>query len=403
MKLLHIIATINPAGGGPIEGLRQLRIPLVERGVQVDVCCGDDPAAPYVRDSELSVIALGPSKGIYTYNRRLIPWLRENGARYDAVIVEGLWQFHGLATWLTLRGKVPFFVFTHGMLDPWFKTRYPLKHLKKWFYWMLVERKVLRDADAALFTCDEERRRARLSFPLYRCTERIASYGTAQPPLQRDALRAAFHAAFPQTEGKRIVLFFGRLHEKKGCDLLIDAFARVAAEDPALQLVMAGPGAPALQQQLAAQAKHAGIADRVVWTGMLSGDCKWGAFHAAEVFCLPSHQENFGVAVVEALGCGVPVLISDKVNIWREIEADGAGIVQPDTVDGTERSLRQWLSASAARRDAMRTAAPACFSRRFQSRQVGERLLNIIQGRPEGASSETDSSGAVLPGAAPLR
>ena len=69
--------------------------------------------------------------------------------------------------------------------------------------------------------------------------------------------------------------------------------------------------------------------------GMLQGDMKWGALNAAEVFCLPSHQENFGIAVAEALGCGTPVLISDKVNIWREIEADGAGLVDDDTVDGT--------------------------------------------------------------------
>lgn len=385
MKLLHIIATINPAGGGPIEGLRQLRIPLMERGVQVDVVCGDDPAAPYVKASELNAIALGPSRGIYTYNARLLPWLREHASRYDAVIIEGLWQFQGLAALLALRGKVPYYVFTHGMLDPWFKRRYPLKHLKKLFYWLLIERRVLRHANAVLFTCDEERRRAPLSFPFYRCTERIASYGTAPPPLDREPLRAAFHAAFPQTVGKRIVLFFGRLHEKKGGDLLIEAFARIAREDPALQLVMAGPGAPALCQHLQAQAVRAGIADRVVWTGMLSGERKWGAFHAADVFCLPSHQENFGVAVVEALGCGVPVLISDKVNIWREIEADGAGIVRPDTVEGTEQALRHWLASSEASREAMRKAAPLCFARRFQSRQVGDRLINIIQGRPEGA------------------
>ncbi|MGY8526766.1 glycosyltransferase [Paracidovorax citrulli] len=400
MKLLHIIATINPAGGGPIEGLRQLRIPLAERGVEVDVCCGDDPEAPWVKESELNVIALGPSRGIYTYNRQLVPWLKANAARYDAVIIEGIWQFHSLAALRTLRGKVPYFVFTHGMLDPWFRSRYPLKHLKKLLYWMLVERRVLRHATAVLFTCDEERLRARMSFPLYRCNERIASYGTAQPPQQREPLREAFHQAFPQTRGKRVVLFFGRIHEKKGCDLLIDAFARVAHTDPDLQLVIAGPGAPALRQRLQDQAERAGIAPRVVWTGMLSGDQKWGAFYAADVFCLPSHQENFGVAVAEALGCGVPVLISDKVNIWREIEADGAGLVRTDTVAGTEEALRGWLSLHEGQKQVMRNAAQDCFSRRFQSRQVGDRLINIIQGRSDGGPpADPDAGKAYQPAA----
>lgn len=385
MKLLHLIATINPAGGGPIEGLRQLSIPLTQRGVRVDVCCGDAPDAPYVRESELNVIALGPSVLTYTFNTRLLGWLKAHCEEYDAIIIEGLWQFHSIAAWLTLRGKrVPYFVFTHGMLDPWFKQRYPLKHLKKSLYWLLGECWVLRRARAVLFTCDEERLRARGSFPLYRCTERIASYGTALPPQDKAQLRARFLAAYPQLEGKRIVLFFGRIHEKKGCDLLIQAFARIAGEDPSLHLVMVGPGAQPLRESLEALAVRAGVADRVLWTGMLSGELKWGAFHAAEVFSLPSHQENFGVAVAEAMGCGVPVLISDKVNIWREIQSDGAGIVSDDTVEGAQAALRRWLAMDEPARERMRAAARASFSRRFQSNQVGERLLNIIQGHADG-------------------
>eukprot|EP01038_Epipyxis_sp_PR26KG_P002792 gene2792-3964_t len=76
---------------------------------------------------------------------------------------------------------------------------------------------------------------------------------------------------------------------------------------------------------------------------MLRGEQKWGAFYSSEAYLLPSHQENFGIAVAEALGCGLPVLISDKVNIWREIDQARAGMVETDTVDGTERSLRHWL------------------------------------------------------------
>ncbi|MFN6996501.1 MAG: glycosyltransferase, partial [Aquincola tertiaricarbonis] len=115
------------------------------------------------------------------------------------------------------------------------------------------------------------------------------------------------------------------------------------------------------------------------WPGMLQGDLKWGAFHAAEAFVLPSHQENFGIAVAEALGCGVPVLISDKVNIWREIEADGAGLVAPDTAEGTAQLLQRWLALSSAERAAMRDRARGCFAQRFTVEAMADSLLSVLQ------------------------
>jgi len=379
MKLLHVISSIDPGGGGPIEGVRQLRAPLRERGVQVQVCCGDAPDAACVRDSELDVIALGPSTLKYGFNRRMVAWLRAHARDYDAVVVEGLWQFHALAVCLALRGQpVPYFVFAHGMLDPWFRQHYPLKHLKKSLYWLLGDYWVLRGARAVLFTSGEERLRASGAFWPYRCHEVVATYGTARPPQDAARLRAAFFAAFPAARGRRNVLFLGRIHEKKGCDLLVEAFAGVAAQHPALHLVMAGPQDAALRAALERRIAARGLAARVTWTGMLAGDLKWGAFHAAEVFCLPSHQENFGVAVAEALGCGVPVLISDKVNIWREIVGEGAGLAGPDTEAGTRACLQQWLRMDAAAQARMRAAASRAFCGHFQAERAAQRLLEII-------------------------
>lgn len=125
-------------------------------------------------------------------------------------------------------------------------------------------------------------------------------------------------------------MYLSRIHQKKGCDLLLEAFAKVASTDPDLHPVMAGPDQTGWVLKLKAHAARLGIADRVAWLGMLQGDDKWGAFYSAEAFCLPLHQEYFGVVVAEAMVCGKPVLISNKVNIWREIEVDGADIVQSD-------------------------------------------------------------------------
>ena len=111
---------------------------------------------------------------------------------------------------------------------------------------------------------------------------------------------------------------------------------------------------------------------------MLQGDMKWGAFYSAEVFCLPSHQENFGIVVAEALACGKPVLISNKVNIWREIEADGTGLVADDTLAGTTKNLERWLSMSQQEFDAMKVQTTCCFANRFHVQRAAERLLEII-------------------------
>jgi glycosyltransferase involved in cell wall biosynthesis len=312
----------------------------------------------------------------YAYTPRLLPWLRANAPRFDAVIVEGLWQYHGLAVRQALAGtQVPYFVFTHGMLGPWFKHTYPLKHLKKWLYWPWGDYRVLRDARRVLFTCDEERRLARQSFWLYQAKEAVPGFGTASPPTNDRELTQQFLAEHPHLKGKRIVLFLGRLHEVKGCDLLLEAFAKVAISDDRLHLLMAGPDNTDLATSLKAQAERLGISKRTTWTGMLNTQAKWGAINCAEVFCLPSHHENFGIVVAEALACGKPVLISNKVNIWREIESDAAGFVDTDTVDGTVRNLQRWLALDASGYAAMSGRARQCFAERFHIQRGAERLV----------------------------
>lgn len=380
MKILHVISSVNPKGGGPIEGIRQLRAPIIKLGATVDVVCCDAPDDPCLANTGLStVIPLGPAHLRYGYTPRLLPWLRANAAQYDGVIVNGLWQYHGFAVWRALAGsKTPYFVFTHGMLDPWFKHTYPLKHLKKWLYWPWAEYRVLRDARAVIFTCEDERLLARESFWLYKAREAVTSYGTASPPANAAELTAKFLAANTHLQGKRLVLFLSRIQEKKGCDLLIAAFAQVARQDASLHLVMAGPDQQGWAATLQAQAKKLGIAERISWPGMLQGDMKWGAFYAAEVFVLPSHQENFGIVVAEALACGKPVLISNKVNIWREIEADAAGFVDTDTVEGTVRNLQRWLALDAGGYAAMSERSRQCFATRFHIQRAAQRLLEII-------------------------
>ena len=379
MKLLHVLSSVDPRGGGPLEGVRQRGLRLQQLGHSVEVVTPDDPAASFVQGFPLKVHAVGPPRSSYRYSAALVPWLKAHAAEYDAIIVNGLWQYHSFAVWRVLKSmKVPYFVFTHGMLDPWFKHAYPRKHLKKWLYWPWGDYRVLRDARAVLFTSEEERLQARRSFWLYTAHERVVAYGTSTPPDNVEALREVYLAANPQLRGRRVLLFLGRIQEKKGCDLLVRAFAQVATLDPALRLVIAGPDQTGMVSRLTALSRELAIDDRISWPGMLQNAMKWGAFYTADAFVLPSHQENFGIAVAEALGCGVPVLISDKVNIWREVQSAGAGLVAPDTMEGTANLLAGWLSLTSGERQAMRRAARELFHRSYTVDAMAQGLLDVI-------------------------
>ncbi len=370
---------MNPAGGGPIEGIKQLGSSLVAERHQVEIASLDPPDAPYLAQAPLAVHPLGPTTLGYGYSPRFVPWVRANACRYDAVIVNGIWQYHSFGAWHALRkSSTPYVLFTHGMLDPWFKKQYPLKHMKKWMYWPWAEYRVLRDAHAVLFTCEEERRLARESFWLYRCNEVVVSYGTSRPQGDPDSERREFFGHYPEAGGKRLALFMGRIHPKKGCDLAIEAFAKVLRQQPDWHLVIAGPDQVGLRESLNYRAAQLGIAPRITWTGMLDGAMKWGALRAAEIFVLPSHQENFGIAVAEALAVSVPALISNKVNIWREIEGDGAGIVSEDTLDGTCAILQSYVEMPAAKQQAMRLAALECFEARFEIKNAANTLHAVL-------------------------
>ena len=379
VKVLHVIASLDPSGGGPMEGLRQIARAAQAWGETTTVACLDAPGQKYHEGNPFETIALGPSRLGYRYTPRLVPWLSAHAAEFDAVIVHGVWQYHSFGVWRALhRMQVPYFVYPHGMLDPYFKRAYPLKHIKKMLYWRWGEYRVLRDARAVLFTCEEEKLLARESFGSYRCNEQVTGFGTAAPPYERSMAMAAFYDAFPELAGRRTLLFLSRIHEKKGCDLLVQAFAALADAHAGWHLVIAGPAASAYGEKLRALAQGLGVQSRITWTGMLSGPTKWGALFSADAFVLPSHQENFGIAVAESLACATPVLISNRVNIWREIQNDGAGMVAADTLAATTEMLRAWFALEDADRAAMGKNAQTCFAARFDISAVARRLSDTV-------------------------
>ena len=369
LHILHVIGSLSPAAGGLPEAVRQLVEAHIAAGDGIELVCLDKPSETFLSGIACPVHALGPSYlGMYGFSPRLWRWLGANAHRFDGIVMNGIWTFPGVAVrFAARRARKRYGIFAHGALDPWFNRQYPLKHLKKLVYWPL-QHAVLRDAEAVIFTSETERDLARMSFRPNQWNSVVVPIGINDPEERGgDAAEQieTLYRRFPELRGRRYLLFLARIHEKKGCDLMIEAFARTADSFPGVDLVMAGPDQDGMQAQLQRRADKLGVGGRVHWPGMIGGNLKWGALRASDALILPSHQENFGVAVVESLAVGRPVLISNQVNIWPDIAGDGAGLVDDDTVEGAERLLRRWLGLSLAEQDSMSSHARTSFLARY--------------------------------------
>ncbi|UST54257.1 glycosyltransferase [Comamonadaceae bacterium OTU4NAUVB1] len=402
MKILHVIPSMDPAQGGVAQAVRNMVPALAQIDVHNEVLSFDAADAGFLGRDGFPVHAIGPAKGGYGYCAALGPWLAANLQRFDVVIAHGLWQHHCAGTWRAVvkhrrahaasAGSPRFYVMPHGMLDPYFQKApgRRLKALRNTVFWKFIEAKPVNGADGVLFTCAEELTLAREPFTPYRPRRELeVGLGIEAPPPRRPAMAPAFAERCPQVAGRPYLLFLSRLHEKKGTDLLIRAYVELQArwhrdgKGPALPaLVVAGPGLDteygrSLQQLAAPQPGGPGPAPDVHFPGMLSGDAKWGALYGCEAFVLPSHQENFGIAVVEAMACGRPVLISRQVNIWRECEP--GGIVADDTQAGTLELLTRWLALTPQQQAMLGDEAHAAYQRHFEVDQAARRLKEALQ------------------------
>jgi len=197
MRVLRVIPTLDPAYGGPVATLGPITEALTRFGHTVEIACLDSAEAPWMKDVSFPVYCLGSPRTRYWYFWKLSKFLRSNLDNYDCVIVHDIWNFIGYAVWRSSRrSRTPYVVHPHGMLLPWYNQTYPLSYLKKIIYWLAVEYRVLRDAKAVLFACEQERLLAGQTFWPYRCREAVVSYGTAPPGGSADAQLRSFLGDF---------------------------------------------------------------------------------------------------------------------------------------------------------------------------------------------------------------
>jgi len=361
MRILHVLTTINPAAGGPVEAAR-LYSSHPGDSYRAEILTFDDDISQWSDHWPVPAHAAGHSRVYRRYCPRAVAWLETNAARFDAVVVHGVWGYHLVAVWRALRNsETPYFVILHGMLNPWFRRTYPLKHWKKALAWRALVGRTLRDSAGILYLCAEERRLALSTFAIPCSSAAFAGLGAPAS----DVAPGLFLRRFPDLRSRRILLFLGRICYMKGCDLLLRAFAEASETDPRAHLVLSGPDQENCRSQLERSAEALGIQERITWTGPLYGDEKRSAMAAAELFLLPSRCETFPVAVIEALAAGTPVLITREVNVYPEIEAEGAGLVCRADAGSISDAITAWLKRDVETRQLARSRARACHARHF--------------------------------------
>lgn len=348
MKILHIVSSMHPNAGGVSQGIRNLNPYIISGEVQVEVVCMDDENEEYHLKDEFIVHKIGRGKTSFQYNPKLYGWLAKHIENYDFVVVNGLWQFHNYAVYKIIKklkknNKKPpkVIIMPHGMLDPYFQKApdRKIKAIRNELVWRLTEKKVINAADAVFFTCKEELILARTTFKGYLPKREInVGFGIQKPPIFEVEMKTTFEQKCPEIQAKKYWLFISRIHTKKGVDLLIDAYNKMTSTNHLLpDLVIAGPVDSDYAQQMIEKAKPN---VQIHFPGMLAGNAKWGAFYGCQAYLLPSYQENFGIAIVEAMACAKPVLITKHINIWREIEAGNGGwIIEELNIDSIEGIL----------------------------------------------------------------
>ena len=288
---------------------------------------------------------------------------------FDVVHIHSLFLYHFLAAGrASLRHHVPYIVRPHGSLDPFLAAR---GRGRKWLVNILFQDRLLRHAAAIHYTSEEERRQAE-PYTFGR-PALIIPLGVDSKEFTRLPASGAFRRRHVSIGDRRILLFLGRINYKKGLDILARAFGIVVRNWKHVHLVIAGPDNYGMRRQLEQWLIEENVINHVTFTGMVVGDDKLAILKDADIFLLPSYTENFGIAVVEAMACGLPVVISDRVDIWREVEAAGAGRVTPCDAERFASAVLELLVNDQRRQECGCRAARAA-KEVFDWELIGDRL-----------------------------
>ena len=415
MKILHVIPNLQPRAGGAAAACLNLCVELASRNHDVAICTALDPKymsaghssrapkAEHVRG--IKVDYFPTVRGSYGFSVKFWRALEQKIPNVNIVHIHELYRFHFVAaSYLCRRYRIPYVVYHAGSLDPF------LCRIRRWRKW-LPERVFLRpgfaNAGAIQFAAEEDMQLAALS-GLFSTSEAnlvrngvIVPHGVTVPEgitiptdLHDEAMGdSKLVTAYPELRGKKLILFLSRINFKKGLDITAKAFALVRKSRDDVHLVITGPDNEGYSKKVMAWLREEGVLDHATFTGwlreedvldhatfagMLTGPAKSDAFKAASVFVLPSYTENFGLAILEVMSFGVPVVISNRVNIWREIAEADAGLVVNCDAEETAGAILRCLE-DPEQAAAMGRRGRELVLRRFTWQSVADQMLALYE------------------------
>ncbi len=388
MNILHVITSLDPQQGGPPAVANRLAAAQASLGHRVGILTYADPSAteriaksvaPVPGFDKVERHDLQPEGGGLAQIRapRLRAWLAANLKGWNYLHLHGVWNpLLPIAANAARKRRIPYAVVPHGMLDPWCLTGQGFaKGLKKKIALAVAYRGML---DRASFLHVLNADEGRLMSPLgLRSPTVVIPNGVFMSEISPLPPVGRFRAKHPELGNDRYILFLSRLHFKKGLDFLADAFAAILPKHPDLRLVIAGPD-DGMVAPLRQQAARLGIENRVHFVGSVYGPDKLAAFVDCDVFCLPSRQEGFSMAITEALACRKPVAISDQCH-FPEVAETKSGYVTPVGAEPTATALDAALSLSPADAAAMGDRGYDLVTGQFTWPRIAERTLNAYE------------------------
>lgn len=340
MKVLHVVPALAACYGGPSKVVLDTCRALRSEGVQAEIATtnanGDtNSPLPLESPSFLNTVPVHfferQQPWRYAFSWPMTQWLKKNVANYDLLHIHAVFSYSTTAAAFYARKfGVPYIIYPHGMLAPW-----PLRksRIRKALYLKAMEQKTIEGANAIQFTAEEE---FSMSTAVGKSRFVLPCIFDLEENYKERSNGASVHT-------KTNILFLSRIDPKKGIDTLISALQRLASEGREFVFTLAGSGDTAYEEKVAGMIRDAGLLSRTVIKGFVTGEEKASTFREADIFVLPSHQENFGIAVVEAMAYGLPVIISNEINIHSEIARARAGLVVPPTIDDLYKAILELI------------------------------------------------------------